>query len=448
MLQTGFYRKEINPPLGTPIVGYYEARYAKGVIDNLYIRAVAFDDGQTKSVLMTADLLMLDRDCCDEYRRQISEFCGVDPDAIIISCSHTHAGPLTTPDFGSDQFPPHDYMEYLKMAFRDAAAYALKDLKPSRLFAAETKAEGLSFIRRFQMKDGTYRTNPGAMNPNIDHPVGFPNEELRFLKIVREGGDDIFIVNFGTHTDTVGGEYISADYPGYLCATLEAAVPGTKCMFLLGPQGDVNHFDVTKPNAGRVLPQKAESEITARVSHAKYMARALSGRILSICDGAREINADRIVFAKKKIEFPSNQENDRLDEARKVNALYEAGRADELPETGMGLTTLVAEARRIIRLENGPTSYTEYLHAVKIGDFVFAGLPGEPFTEIGRRIYANTPFSNMILSCLTNSAGGYYATTSAYGEGGYEARSSCYKAGVDNVLVEGMTELLTELNKL
>ena len=445
MLHTGFARMQINPPLGTPLVGYYSARFMKGAIDNLYARAVAFDDGETKAVVITADLCMLNRKCCDEYRRLISEFCGIDQDAIIISCSHTHTGPLTTPDFASDMVPPPEYMEYLKIAFRDVAAYALQDMKPSRLFNGEGKAEGISFIRRFKMKNGTYRTNPGALNPEIDHPVGFPNEEVRFLKIVREGGNDIFIVNYGVHTDTVGGDYVSADYPGYVCSTIEGAIPNTNCMFILGPQGDVNHFDVTKPGAGRVMPAEGECPVTGRASHAKYMARVIAGNVLALCDKAKEVACDKITFAKKQITFPSNQENDRLDEARKLNALYEAGRQNEIPESGMGLTTLIAEARRIIRLENGPTSFTEYLHAIRIGDFVFAGLPGEPFTEICRRIYAATPFENMILSCLSNSSGGYYATTSAYSEGGYEAKTSSYKAGVDNVLVEGMTELLNEL---
>ena len=46
-LRCGFGRKEITPPLGTPLVGYYKPRFAKGVIDPLYARAAAFEaDGE------------------------------------------------------------------------------------------------------------------------------------------------------------------------------------------------------------------------------------------------------------------------------------------------------------------------------------------------------------------------------------------------------------------
>ena len=44
-MKTGFAKVCINPPYGAPIVGYYEKRNVKGILDSLYTRAVAFDDG-------------------------------------------------------------------------------------------------------------------------------------------------------------------------------------------------------------------------------------------------------------------------------------------------------------------------------------------------------------------------------------------------------------------
>lgn len=113
----------------------------------------------------------------------------------------------------------------------------------------------------------------------------------------------------------------------------------------------------------------------------------------------------------------------------------------------MGLITLIAEARRIIDLENGPDSYKYNIYAVRIGDFVFAGTPGEPFTEIARRIYKESPFNNMMLCCLTNASCGYLANGQAYEEGGYEVRASVYKAGVGDILAKGMQALLKELKQ-
>jgi len=128
--------------------------------------------------------------------------------------------------------------------------------------------------------------------------------------------------------------------------------------------------------------------------------------------------------------------------------MQKAGRTAELPWKEMELTTVLAEAGRIVRLENGPESYTFTVSAIRIGDFAIAGIPGEPFTEIGRRIYEGSPFDTTILCCLTNSAGPYFPTSEAYSEGGYEARSSSLKKGCDDIIVNGMCDLLNDIKKL
>ena len=50
-----------------------------------------------------------------------------------------------------------------------------------------------------------------------------------------------------------------------------------------------------------------------------------------------------------------------------------------------------------------------------------------------------------MLCCLTNSSAGYIPNKEAYDEGGYEAGTCILKKGSDNILVDGMTELLNSL---
>lgn len=441
-MKCGFCKKVITPPLGTPLVGYYRERLMKGVIDDLYVRAAAFSEGEKKAVVLEADLCLMSGALCDDIRKDIADFCGLDMGAILISCNHTHTGPLTGKDFASDKTASDQYIEFLKVTFRDTAAYALEDLKPAEFYAAETKAEGISFVRRFRMKDGTVRTNPGPLNPNTDHALGTPNESLKLLKIVRQGGNDLFIFNYGTHSDTVGGDYISADYSAYACAAIEGAIPGTDAMFLLAPQGDVNHINVWKPNYNKVVSPRENEDVKERAAHARYMGRVLAGKILTICDRAEKINDVGIAWASAPVEIPSHQENDRLEEARRINELYQSGREAEIGASGMHLTEIIAEARRIVKLEHGPTSYRYQIYALRLGDFVLAGLPGEPFTEIHNRISAGTPFANTMVCCQINACTGYFPTTQAFHEGGYEAKTSVYAAGADDVLVNGMLTLL------
>ena len=444
-MQCGFCKKVITPPLGTPICGYYVERLTKGVIDDLYVRAAAFSDGENKAVILVADLCLLSPALCSKYRKCIAEFCGISEDGVFFSMNHTHTGPLTGRDFASDREISQQYLDFLQVTFRDAAAYALEDLKPAEFYAAQTTAEGISFIRRYRMKDGCTRTNPAPLDPNIDHPLGTPNESLKLLKIVREGANDLFIFNFGTHSDTVGGEYISADYSGYACSTIEGAIPGTDAMFLLAPQGDVNHIDPSKPDWGRLISPRADVDVKERAAHARYMGRVIAGKLLTVCDRAEKISSDKIKWASMEVEIPSHQENDRLDEAKRINELYLSGREDEIGATGMHLTEIIAEARRIVKLENGPTAYHYHVYALRMGDFVMAGLPGEPFTEIHNRISAATPFANTMVCCQINGSTGYFPTTKAFYEGGYEAKTSVYAAGVDDILVNSMCQLLEKL---
>ncbi len=440
-IKTGFARLCITPPLGTPVSGYYEVRFTKGVLDDLYTTAVAFDDGENCAVVMGIDIIMVSQKQCDEYRSIISEYCNIPKEAIFINCSHTHTGPMIGKDFASDLCGLPEYENYLKLQLRDAAKLALEDLCSSKLYTASGEAKGISFVRRFRMKDGSVQTNPGVNNPDIDHALGEPNETVKLLKIIRENAEDIFIVNFGVHPDTVGGEYISADYPGVVCAAIEDALPDTKCLFLQAPQGDVNHIN-PRPTKGQALGKTDFDGCPRGYEIAEHMGRVIAGAVLQICGIAEEVECGKIQFANKTVTVPSNQENDKLEEARKIVELHKSGRDAEIPFAAMELTTVVAEANRIVELENGPDSYSFTLSAIKIGDIAFAGIPGEPFTELRNRICDGSPFEETFLCCLTNGGDSYFPTSRAYEEGGYEARTSRLKKGADDIIVEGTTELL------
>ncbi len=425
--------------------GYYEKRFVKGIADDLFARVVAFDDGEKKAAVIALDLCYLDQEQFDVIKKAITEATDLDQNAIFITCSHTHTGPVVGTDFASDRFTPEHYFLGMVDKVRDAVVYALQDMKESSFETAQTQAKGISFIRRYRMKDGSVATNPGVNNPDIDHPLGQPNETVKLVKIIREDADDIFVVNFGTHPDTVGGEYISADYMGYMCDIIERAVPNTKCIFLQGAQGDVNHVNVAPTPAESAISVIDFDSVPRSLKHTEYMGRVLAGAVLSVCSVTEPITADKITYGGKRVDLPSHQENHRLEEARKIHDLYTAGRAHELPYKEMALTTVVAEAKRIITLENGPASFPFFLSAVKVGELVFAGIGGEPFTELGNRIKDASVFKETILCCLTNSAGGYIPTSKAYEEGGYEARASKLKPGGDDIIAAGMQELLKSL---
>ncbi len=433
MLKAGFGRRLITPSLGTPIAGYYEKRFAKGVLDELYVSAMALSDGENTVLVLGADIIYLNIEQAEECRKLISEFCNIPVEAIFINASDTHTGPV----IGDGA-----YKDFLAIQVRDAAAMALSDLKPARLAVAEGKAEGISFVRRYRMKNGNVQTNPGVDNPEVDHALATPNETVKLVKVIREGGDDVYLVNFGTHADTIGGEFISGDWPGFVVRTVEKALDGVKCIFLSAPQGDVNHINPF-PTAGdrNGLEYDTFDGVPRGYEHAKHMGNVVAGAVLQICGKAEILPDAKISYAEKVTKLPTHMENDKLEEARKICELHEAGRDDEIPFEKMELTTVVAEATRRVLLENGPEFFEYTLGAVSIGDIVFCAVPGEMFTELGNRVCDESSYKTTLVCCLTNASGTYFPTRKAYDEGGYEARSSRLAPGYDDIMVKDIIEL-------
>ena len=448
-LKVGFSRMDITPPLGIPIAGYYEKRYAEGILDRLEVQAVAIEKDDKRAIIINLDLLHIPNDFCAEQRKIISGFCNVPYDAVFVTCTHTHTGPKLAPAADEPEEAlalVESYKTNLGLIMRDCAKYAFDDLKDAKFFVAEGKAENISFVRRYRMKDGGVQTNPGVDNPNIDHVLDEASDVLKLIQIKRCGADDIYIVNFGVHPDVIGGELISADFPRFVRETLEGALPDIKCVFINAAQGDVNHINTAPTEADRVgLCYDSFDGVPRGYEHAIHMGRVIAGSVLSICTKTVEVDIDKISFGTKDVKIPTNMENDKLQWAQEIIDMVNAGRQDELPYKKMELTTAKARASRILRLKDGPEFYEMKFTCLRFGDIAFVGLPGEPFTGLGRQIISASPFGTTVVCCLTNGGGYYYPTTAAYDEGGYEAGSSPLKKGVAEIITSSFVEILNSI---
>ncbi len=450
-ISCGYGKRDITPSLGHPITGYYEPRNVKGVIDPLFVRTVLFDNGANRAVLVSMDHIGLDKDLCTLIRERIGKAVSVHPDAVFINFSHTHTGPLVGVDFACDIASDPAYTDHMVYQCVCAAVEASQNMAPGKLYYAKTSAKGISFVRRYKLKDGTVKTNPGnpKFNNIIDYVLGEPDESLRLLKIVREDADDLYIVHFGTHADTVSGEYVCSDWPGHVCSTLEGAIPGSKCLCLIGCQGDVNHTNYLDRNGfGRIKSDRADVDYREQAAHARYMARVIAGNILAVCDKAEPLNGSDIGFGAVEVAVPVDLKEytpEEWEEAEKNFAVYlewfHRHEGDKKPTT----TGAIVKATKMLRLKEEKPFHTFSVYALKLGDFVLAGLPGETFTDIGRQIYAGSPYDKMMVCCLTNAAPGYFPIRDAFNDGGYESNTTSYKIGSDEILVEGMKKLLNQL---
>ena len=437
-LKAGFARVDITPPLGITLSGYPIVRHADGVLDPLLATAVAFDDGKKRALVFSLDIIGFNQKLMDRVRKTVSESVGIDKEAVFICCTHTHLGPCTAN--ARDVWENPDYVEFMTKRITDAGAMALGDVAPAKLSYTRGKAEDVAFVRRFRMKDGSVMTNPGFRNPDIECPLGSADENSSLLIIKREGKPEIGIVNFQVHPDVIGGCKISADYPKFVRDTYEKMVDNSLCMYINGAQGDTNHIDVSL----------GEDEVSVGYERSKYMGKKIALSVIANYELAKELKGERIAYGQKSLMAKYNKgEPDEIEEAARICEAFSRGGYEAAKELvggdGMASVTLVSRAGRIMYLNDKPDDKELYLTAVAVGDVVFAGFPGEPFTDVGRGIKANSKFTLTIPACCANGYEGYYPMKSAFSEGGYEALSATYKEGTAEKLIEVSTELVNGL---
>lgn len=433
MLQAGFARIDITPPLGLTVAGYFRVRIADGILDPLLATAVAFDDGEKRSVIMSIDLIGLCSKLCDRIRNAVAEKIGTQYEGVYLACTHTHLGPQCNVPNENEE-----YVEYLVKKLVDVATLAVNDLAPAKMSYTRGKVKDVAFIRRFLMKDGSTRTNPGLQNPDIDSPIGTPDENSSLLILKREGKPEIGIVNFQVHPDVISGCAYSADFPKFVRDTYEKLIDNSLCMYINGAQGDTNHLDV----------RLSKEDCYRGYDRARYMGRKIAMSVVANYELAKELPDGKVNFAQTYVTVKYNKgREDQIEEAIRINTIYnEKGAEAAVPHLeGMQRTTVVAEARRIVTLMDKPDTIDLPLVAHAIGEVVFASFPGEPFTEMGRYVKDNSKFTLTITSCCSNGYEGYYPVQSAYGEGGYEARTARYQAGTAEKIMEASANLVNTL---
>ena len=450
-LYAGFGRVDVTPPMGIDVSGYFLIRKADGVLDNLEVNALALKLDEVTVLMLTVDNCGLKRAFNDTIKARITAKTGVPVDAIFIHATHTHTGPgysaLTTDDPTAVKLMD-DYMEFLYSRCVDAATFAIEDLKPAKMGYGVSQAPDIAFIRRFRMKDGSIKTNPGVNNPDIVAPIGDVDERVNVLRFEREGGTTIVLANFGDHPDTVGGCKISGDWPSLTRRIFEKAIDNTNCIFFNGAQGDVNHVKVN-PTAGDFNDMFNDFDGCSRgYGHAKHMAQVVVGAIMQIYSKVNYVDVDEIKYIQKFVDVPANlPKPEEMELAHKYTDLHLAGRDDEIPFKAMMLTTMVADAMRKVRLEHGPEKFSLLCSVLKLGNVAFFGFPGEPFTALGRAIKEAEGYDMILPCCNMNAKEGYFPPQEAYDEGGYEAKSSNFKAGVSERLVNAGLEMLADLRK-
>ena len=431
MIKAGFSRVDVTPPLGAHLAGYYQDRIAKGILDPIYLNAIAFSDGEETVVWITADFLNIRMENANEIRTAIANRLNIRAKNVMVSCLHQHTSIILASRTGEASiYTDHSYIDLLIRKFCDVAEMAVNDMKEAKMLVGECETtEKLAFIRRYLMKDGTIVTNPGRGKQNeIERPLDDADNTVRLIRFVREDGN-IALVNFSTHPDVIGGEYYSADWPGFVRTNVEKEFENTRCILINGVEGDSNHLNFQS----EYIPKKG-------THHSIFMARHITDAVHKIWNDAKEIEVEKLV-SKTEIVYSKTRMDgiERYDECCKFWDDYYAGKITDPNEMKK-----IADAGRVKSLISAPIYQRLPLATVDFGKVALVGFGGEPITHYATSVREACPNKYIIAACCTNGGEGYLPTARALKEGGYEADRSLFTEVLEGECTELAKKMLEE----
>ena len=341
---------------------------------------------------------------------------------------HLHQAAIA--HYGKDPFEATDYPGILAERLVDTIVRANRRLAPAHLEVCKTRKDGFSFNRRYEMKDGSFVTNPGKTNANIARAAGPIDPQLQVLLVMNPENKRAIasFTSFALHADTVGGTEYSADFPLYLERALRRLL-GSDLISLFGNStcGDINHIDVSDPR-----PQKGHAE-------AARIGGALADAIIASFHDFKPVTRPALAIRSTKVTVPLQQ----------YSAQETAQARQDMPKIGTKEVAFLkqVEIYKVSDLKlRGVDELPLEVQAFRLGpDTAIVGLPGEVFVELGLAIKKASPFAHTLIVELSNDCIGYIPTKKAFAEGGYETINSRVKPGGGEMLVEAATRLLKEL---
>ncbi len=422
---------DVTPPLGTELAGYFEKRYAKGVLDPVELNALAFGNEKDTALVIACDFTGMNYRCGRELRERISRRTGVKKEYIILCTLHQHTS-FRVGDFmhAVPAIKDDAFLDVLYRKFEDVAKMAVEDMSEATLGAARRDAlTPLAFTRRYVMGDGSVKTNPDTKKYGT--PVRRCDESdnaVRLLRFKREGKKDIALVSFSTHADVIGGSRVSADWPGFTRRFTEEKLPDAHCICIVGAQGDSNHVDFLKPSAAR-FPEGGG------YAHSRFMGRVIADTVCEMWDKTAEHTGDGVFGG---IELVYNKTNmageEHFDECRRLYDRYEAGEIPVCPNHPY--------TRRIAHLREAPVYQTVPVTVLGLGDIAFVGFGGEVFTAYTFDTERFAGEKTVFCVTMANGNEGYLVTDEAFAEGGYEVTNTNFTAGIQRDCIAAAEKLL------
>jgi hypothetical protein len=372
-----------------------------GTLDPLRIGALTLSAGEQTLVIISADILGVDR----EIVREIEQRAGIERGWLAVCASHTHSGPAgiskqvrSEPDSAIDTELRQRFVE----TCAEVAAQAREHAVEAVLTFGMAKAEGISANRNAET---------GPFDPSV-HVLCARDSDGRPIAT---------LVHFACHPTILpaSSNLVSAEFPCAIRRALDPARFGV-VLYANGAAGDVStRFTRRSQNAAEV--ERVGREIAAAVERAE----------------ASEMEQPAVLGL---VEIEAELQPRDPEEIRAIIADARSKLA------GLDLSALEPGERRIAETRAQGVAILERVAATlsdrpmpitipcwTIGELTLFGIPGELFASLGE-LCTHGDDHRLILG-YTNGYLGYFADRAAYDDGLYEALASPFAPGASEAMV-------------
>lgn len=442
-LLVAFEEADITPPLGGSMPGYFRDRLATGVLDPLRSKVLFLGQEKESIALVACDLIGVGAPIVDRIRRATAKHVRTPPSHIWIHASHTHTGGFLPRSDGftsdAEKIYPGFYQgtvdekwveEYVDRTARAIARAASRAAAEKRLTLHEGEENTIAHYRRYLMKDGSVRTNPGRGNPNIARPAGQIDPRVHCLRF---DSQKIVAVFYGMHPDCLGGSRYSADYPHHMSATVRHALGiDWRVLFFNTCSGNINHVDVNNPKQG------------GGPDESRRLGQRLGLAVLDCLKNGRDIGTAPLRAQSRNV--TCRLRRPRPEDVKLAEELLAAPKKAGV--NPFGFNELYAPAALVLARTKDREHRAE-VGALRVGSFGLATMPGETFVELGLEVEDGSPFRPTRTIGLTNGSMGYIPTRRGFVEGGYEAgyRSARYEPNTGHDWAAACRALLKGMGK-
>lgn len=447
----GFGQGDISCTTPVPIAGGANSseRISTGYQSYLYVHTVAVTDAQgNTALLVSADAIYIKEDMAESVRDWVKKTYGIPQEYVVISGIHQHS----VPDAYNTSVPAGAaYHKVLLDGIKDSISNAMEDRAPAEMQINSVNTEAMNFVRNYLCNDGTYMgDNYGSAASGIKAHESEADNQMRLLKFVREGAEDIILVNFQVHPHLgcTGDNRLDvhADWPGVMREQVAKEL-SCKVIYFSGAGGNMNSIS-------RIASENVSKDYKEHGARAAQYVLDAEGSYTSI--GTGSVRAKELT-----ITCESDHSMDHLvdkakpvHEARSVSTDY----ANEVMKNYPEIHSVFHATAIVNKAKEGPTRDV-VISAVAIGDVVFTAHPYEMFDTNGVELRNGTvgnanydaasqqenPYAMTFIATLSNGWLGYIPSQLGYTNGGYSTDITKYAPGTGEKLV---TEYLTLINSL